>query len=93
MLTDFRELELVRGGRRRVHKQRFSTDKGHIAEMAAFADFVKGVCHVGANFDDYIAVTLATFAAWRSIQTGQMQPIDFAELEVEQEISSDSKNR
>lgn len=85
VLTDFRELELVRGGRRRVQRQRFSTDKGHVAEMSVFADLVRGVSQAGADFEGYLAATLSTFAAWRSIQTGEMQFIDFAELEVEQE--------
>jgi len=86
VLTDFRELELVRGGRRHVHRQRFATDKGHVAEMAAVAKLVAGTSQAGANFDEYVAVTLATFAAWRSIQTGKVQTIDFAALDVEPDI-------
>ena len=72
VLDDFRRLELIANGRRKVQTSR--QDKGHVAEWQAFA---KGVT-TGAPpipYDELLTTSLATFRIEESGRTGQRTPI------------------
>jgi predicted dehydrogenase len=69
VLDDFRRLEMVHDGRRKVVKH--IQDKGWYGEWAAFAKSI----HEGGNppipYEQLIGVTKATFAAVESLRTGK----------------------
>jgi hypothetical protein len=66
VLDDFRSLEMVQDGRRKVIRSA-SQDKGHLAEWQAF---VKAIREGGAPpipYEHLIGVTKATFAVIESL--------------------------
>ncbi|MBN2500330.1 MAG: Gfo/Idh/MocA family oxidoreductase, partial [Anaerolineales bacterium] len=63
ILDDFRSLELVRGGNRKMVRSRFSQDKGHRAEWLAFADAIQTGGPPPIPYAHLFGVTWATFAA------------------------------
>jgi predicted dehydrogenase len=67
VLDDFRRLELYRGGRRELVKQR--QDKGHRAEIAHFVQVVRGDAEA-VDVESYISSTRATLALAESLRTG-----------------------
>jgi predicted dehydrogenase/threonine dehydrogenase-like Zn-dependent dehydrogenase len=71
VLDDFRSLEMVQDGRRKVVKSALKQDKGHLGEWQAF---VKAI-HAGSGppipYEQLIGVTKAAFAAIESLRTGQ----------------------
>ena len=67
VLDDFRRLELHRGGKRRVTKQR--QDKGHNAEVAHFLAAVRGEADA-PEVDTYLDSTRATLALVESLRDG-----------------------
>jgi len=67
VLDDFRRLELSRGGKRRVTKQR--QDKGHKAELARFLAAVRGEAEAPA-VSTYLDSTRATLALVDSLRDG-----------------------
>jgi predicted dehydrogenase len=74
VLDNFRRLELVRQGRKKVYKSRLRQDKGHRGEWEAF---VAAVQHGGPppiSFHELIASTVTTFG----IQNAQRsdKPVD-----------------
>lgn len=69
-ITDFRDLELRRGGRASRERRWLAQDKGFAGELDAF---VRGEV---PDFSGSVATTLATFFAWESIDTGIPQKID-----------------
>jgi predicted dehydrogenase/threonine dehydrogenase-like Zn-dependent dehydrogenase len=71
VLDDFRRLEVYRGGRRTVTKS--AQDKGHQAELAAFAAATRGEADAPAA-ESYLASTRATLALAESLRTGL--PVD-----------------
>jgi predicted dehydrogenase len=77
-LEDFRRLELVRGGRKEVIHSRWRQDKGHAAEWAAFAHFVRRQGVVPINFEDVVCSTLATLRINQSIASGKRMAVDVA---------------
>lgn len=76
ILNDFRELTLIRDGSKKIIKDRLRQDKGHQAEMVAFA----AAMQTGAPpipYDELIAVSKATFAAMRSLtENGDLIGLD-----------------
>jgi predicted dehydrogenase len=76
VLEDFRQLDLVRHGRKRVLRSRWRKDKGHMAEWAAFASAVLGNKPSPIAFDEIVASTLATLRINDSISLGQPIAID-----------------
>jgi predicted dehydrogenase len=76
VLEDFRLLELVQHGKKRVARSRFRQDKGHRGELRAFADAVLAGNHCPIPFEELIANALATFAAISSRSTGKAVSID-----------------
>jgi predicted dehydrogenase len=74
VLEDFRRLELRRGGNRRVVRK-LVPDKGHRAEVAAFLGAVRtGIAPI--PLDSLAATSRATFAALRSMRTGEAVRLD-----------------
>ncbi len=69
-ITDFRDLELRRGGKVSRERRWLAQDKGFAGELQAF---VKGEV---PDFVGSVATTLATFLAWESIDTGVPGKID-----------------
>jgi predicted dehydrogenase/threonine dehydrogenase-like Zn-dependent dehydrogenase len=71
VLDNFRTLEMVERGRRKVDRARFRQDKGHRAEWEAFAG---AILHGGAPpipYDQLLGTTRTTFAALQSLRTGE----------------------
>ena len=69
-ITDFRDLELRRGGKASRERRWLAQDKGFAGELLAFA---KGEV---PDFAGSVSTTLATFLAWESIDTGTPREID-----------------
>ena len=67
VLEDFRRLELVRHGRKQTFRSRFRQDKGHRAELEAFAAAVRGRGESPIPFDEIVSTTLATLRAAESL--------------------------
>jgi predicted dehydrogenase/NADPH:quinone reductase-like Zn-dependent oxidoreductase len=76
VLEDFRRLELVRHGRKQIFRSRFRQDKGHRAELEAFAAAVRTGAESPIPFDQIVAVTLATLRAVQSRSLGQPVMVD-----------------
>jgi predicted dehydrogenase len=68
-LDDFRDLLLVRGGRRK-HVKKAAQDKGHRACAAAFIEGMRGT-REPQGLASLASITRATFAAVESLSTGE----------------------
>jgi predicted dehydrogenase len=73
-ITDFRDLELRRDGKASRERRWLTQEKGFAEELLAF---VKGE---EPDFVGNVATTLATFAAWESIETGAPREIDLGRV-------------
>lgn len=62
VLEDFRRLELVRDGKRKIWRSRFQQDKGHAAEWKTFVEAVRSGGESPIGFDEIAGTMLATFA-------------------------------
>jgi predicted dehydrogenase/threonine dehydrogenase-like Zn-dependent dehydrogenase len=80
VLEDFRYLELVRHGRRRISRSRFSQDKGHLAEMRAFVAALRGETPAPVPFEEIVASTLATLRLKNAFQAGMPLTVDAGEF-------------
>lgn len=69
VLDDFRSLETVRDGRRRLRKLP-RQDKGHAGEMLAFAEAITRGGPPPIPYEQLVGVTRATFAAVESLRSG-----------------------
>ncbi len=76
VLEDFRELELLRGGRRQVERSRLTQDKGHRAEWDAFLKTLRTGGAAPIPFEEIVAVSLATLRALDSRRLGEAVTID-----------------
>ncbi len=76
VLDDFRRLELIRDGRKKTIHSRWHQDKGHRAEWAAFADFVKRGGDPPIGLEDIVSSTLATLRVEESLATGTKVNVD-----------------
>jgi len=74
VLDDFRRLELVRDGRRKVHKS--TQDKGWRAEWQAFADAIRQGDGPTIPYDHLFGVTQASFAVLDALQTSEVVLIE-----------------
>jgi predicted dehydrogenase len=75
VLDDFRSLEMVRDGKRKVMRSFLRQDKGHRAEWEAF---VKAITDTGIPpipYEQIFAVTKASFTALRALQTGKEEKV------------------
>jgi predicted dehydrogenase len=68
VLDDFRRLELVRHGRKKVVKAPLRKDKGHRAELEALAKAVVQGGPAPIPFESLVATTLTTFRALESLR-------------------------
>jgi predicted dehydrogenase len=76
VLDDFRGLEMVRDGKRTVLRSFLRQDKGHRAEWEAFVDAITNTGIPPIAYDQIFAVTKASFAALRSLQSGKEEKIE-----------------
>jgi predicted dehydrogenase/threonine dehydrogenase-like Zn-dependent dehydrogenase len=88
VLEDFRCLELVRHGRKKIFRSRFRQDKGHRGELEAFAAAVRGRGEPPTTFDEIVSITLATLRAAASCISTQPSEVDTARF-----MSSNSQSR
>jgi predicted dehydrogenase len=70
VLDDFRQLELVRNGKKTVERSALKQDKGHAEEWRVFAAAVRSGKQAPIAFEEIVASSLATLRAHRSCQTG-----------------------
>jgi predicted dehydrogenase/threonine dehydrogenase-like Zn-dependent dehydrogenase len=77
VLEDFRCLELVRHGKKDAFHSRFRQDKGHRAELEAFAGAMLGG-QVPIPFEEIVSSTLATLRASDSRSFGRPLEVDTA---------------
>ena len=80
ILEDFRRLELVRNGRKRVSRSRWSQDKGHKAEMRAFVDALQDRTPLPVQFEQIIGSTLTALRLKNACQIGQPLQVDVREF-------------
>jgi predicted dehydrogenase/threonine dehydrogenase-like Zn-dependent dehydrogenase len=71
VLEDFRRLELVRGGRKRVLRSFLRQDKGHRGEWEAFVAAIKNGTDSPIPFREIVSTMLATLALEESRCLGQ----------------------
>lgn len=77
VLDDFRVLELIRDGRRRVHRSWLRQDKGHRAIWSRFVQAIKEG-EPPIPYDSLLLTSAVTFAAHASIERGQtVDPSEF----------------
>jgi predicted dehydrogenase/threonine dehydrogenase-like Zn-dependent dehydrogenase len=76
ILEDFRFLQLVRDGKKKVMRSRFRQDKGHRGEWQAFASAIRQGKPSPIPFREIVASTLTTLRALESRNSGQTCPID-----------------
>jgi predicted dehydrogenase len=79
VLDDWRKLELVSKGRRKVKRHFLSQDKGHKDAWLAFQDAVQGKKEPPIPYDQIIGVTLASFAAVDSLRSGESVKIGLSQ--------------
>jgi predicted dehydrogenase/threonine dehydrogenase-like Zn-dependent dehydrogenase len=80
VIDDFRQIELIRDGKRKKRKDWLKQDKGHAAEIEAFLQAVRaGTSPVKP--DDYFQTTLCTLLAVESMASGQPQQVSANILE------------
>ncbi len=78
VLEDFRRLELVRHGKKQTFRSRFRQDKGHRAELNAFADAICSGGQIPIPFEEMVSSSLATLRAAESRSSGQPSEVDIA---------------
>jgi predicted dehydrogenase/threonine dehydrogenase-like Zn-dependent dehydrogenase len=75
ILDDFRSLELIRAGKRKIIRSRLRQDKGFRAEWDSFSQAILGGGPPPIPYDHLFAVTNAAFAAVEALRTGERVPI------------------
>ena len=76
VLEDFRRLELVRHGKKQTFRSPFRQDKGHRAELKAFAEAIRGGGRTPIPFEEIVSSTLATLRIAESRSSGQRLEVD-----------------
>ncbi|MEE8076549.1 MAG: bi-domain-containing oxidoreductase [Candidatus Binatia bacterium] len=76
VMDDFRRLELVRNGRRKVRKARLGQDKGHRAAWEAFVTAVHKGGPPPLAYDEIVATTLTTFRILDALRVGEAVGVD-----------------
>jgi predicted dehydrogenase len=84
VLDDFRRLELVRNGRKRVIRSWLCQDKGHRAEWEAFSCAMCGGGESPIPFSEIVASTLTTLRAVESRSSGQPAYVDLQDFLISQ---------
>lgn len=80
VLEDFRRLELVQQGRRRVCRSLFWQDKGHSAEWKAFVTALRTGAEAPIPFNEIVSTTLATLRVLDSRSSGQAEAVELADF-------------
>jgi predicted dehydrogenase len=80
VLEDFRRLELVRHGRKRVFRSLLRQDKGHSGEWNAFAAALRTGAEAPIPFDEIVSTTLATLRVLDSCSSGRTQAVKSADF-------------
>lgn len=80
ILEDFRHLELIRDGRRKITRARLEQDKGHKTEMRAFIEALQKKIPPPISLQQITGSTLATLRLHNACQTGQPLPINLSEF-------------
>ena len=70
VLDDYRSLFLTKDGHKQVFRSRLRQDKGHQAEMEAFASAITGRGPLPIPYDHLFSATRASFAAVKALRTG-----------------------
>ena len=76
VLDDFRRLELIRNGRKKVHRSRLRQDKGFVAEWEAFVDAMKVGSASPISLQETVSATLTTLRILDSLRTGGPVEVD-----------------
>lgn len=71
VLDDFRSLEMIHNGRRKIMRSRLRQDKGHAAVWQVFINAILETGQPPIPYDQIFGVTQATFAAVESLRTGE----------------------
>ncbi|MBG0785769.1 MAG: Gfo/Idh/MocA family oxidoreductase [Anaerolineaceae bacterium] len=71
VLNDWRKLELVENGHRKVHRHLLRQDKGHRGAWEAFLSTVQSDKTPPIPYDHLLGVTQASFAAVESLRSGK----------------------
>jgi predicted dehydrogenase len=80
VLEDFRRLELVRQGRKRVYRSLFRQDKGHSGEWKAFVTALRTGAQAPIPFNEIVSTTLATLRVLESRSSGRAQAVELADF-------------
>jgi predicted dehydrogenase len=80
VLQDFRFLDLVRQGRRKVFRSRFRQDKGHRGEWEAYVNAIETGAPSPIAFVELVAGMLATLRITESLRSDQAVEIDTADF-------------
>jgi predicted dehydrogenase len=75
VLDDFRTLEFVRDGRRRMLKSHLRQDKGHAGLWKAFLAAIQTGLTPPIPYNDLIQVTRASFISMHALQSGKTEMI------------------
>jgi predicted dehydrogenase len=78
VLEDFRRLEAVSGGRRRVWRDRLRQDKGHLGEWLAFTESITAGGPPPIPYEQLFGVSLAALAAVEALHSGK--PVEIAPI-------------
>jgi len=70
ILDNFRQLELVNRGRRRIVRSRLNQDKGHRNELQVFADAIRTGGSPPISLQELMATSVTTFCISKSLQNG-----------------------
>ena len=87
VLEDFRRLELVRGGKKRVFRSLLRQDKGHRGEWEAFVAAIQTGAESPIPFREIVNTMLATFALEESRCLGQAVAVPSAVKDVHAAIT------
>jgi len=71
VLHDWRKLEMIHKGRKKVKRHLLRQDKGHECAWKAFLDALQGKKSPPIPYDQLIGVTQASFAAVESLRKGE----------------------
>lgn len=78
VLDNFRTLEMIQNGRRRVKRSWFKQDKGHAGELRAFTQVVRQGGSSPIAFSSLVKTTLTTFRVIDALRTGMPQRVDWS---------------
>lgn len=75
ILDDFRLVELVSNGRRKKVRSGWRRDKGHLLEWNAMVEALLNGKSSPISFEEIVSITLATFRALDSLQSGKPEAV------------------